>query len=1149
MDPMQVFAVFEKTPEAFTRIPLATYRLQLHQGFTFRDAQGVIPYLAALGVTDCYLSPFLQSASDSSHGYDVADHNQFSPALGTETDYVAFAEAARRHGLGQIADVVPNHMGIAGTRNAWWMDVLENGPASPWAAYFDIDWHPVKPELRDKVLFPILGDQYGNALENQELRLSFADGAFTVSYFDTPLPIDPSTSLQILRWRLDELERALGPDHAQLLELQSVITALTHLPARTETEPPRVAERQRERQVIRRRLARLWAEAPEVRAFVEANLRAFNGVKGQPESFELLDALLNAQAYRLASWQVAGDEVNYRRFFEVNDLAAIRMEEPAVFEHTHGLLFRLVREGWITGLRIDHPDGLFAPARYLAELQSQCFLERAASLDDALGSGREVGWRDAVLAEYDRRLAEQPDSPLARAFYVIVEKILTEDEALPARWRVHGTTGYDFLNAVNGLFVDPAAARAFDQIYGGFLGARSRFDRIAYESKKLVTDTSMASEVALLGHRLARISERHRASRDFTDRSLIDALREITACFPVYRTYVGEGDLAVTERDRWAIERAVAMAQRLNPGTSPSIFSFIGDLLSLRVPERATAADREERLAFVGKFQQLTGPVTAKGVEDTAFYRYHRLISLNEVGGNPARFGLPVEEFHRAAIVRRAAWPASLSATSTHDTKRSEDVRARIDALSEIPREWRLRLRQWHRLNRGALSMVDGQAVPDRNEEYLLYQTLLGAWPLGPVTESDYEDFTERIQRYMFKALREAKIHVSWVHPRPEYEEAVRRFVAALLDRSNGNHFLADFVPFQRRIAAWGMYNSLSQTLVKLTAPGVPDLYQGTELWDLSLVDPDNRRPVDYERRRAMLDALDAEATAAGADLTAFTRALTATMEDGRIKLYAIRRALTFRHERAALFLDGEHLPMTAAGAHPRHLCAFARCLGDAAALTVVPRFLASLSPSGPPFGRDVWGDTRVVLPEALSARRFRNVYTGEMIEAEGVDEGPALRAAAIFLTFPVALLEPAAAGRWGWTRWLRPVFSRRRRVDATAHAEPAARTRQDLERFVESRLPAVLPAQRWFASKGRQIAAVTLLDVVPLDEGGSRAALVLVDVAFGAGPTEIYSVPLAFRSGDAGDEPSLGTFELDGGAVHAVDAFADQDFCQGLLG
>jgi (1->4)-alpha-D-glucan 1-alpha-D-glucosylmutase len=997
MTPSEVFDRIGEGGAAIDRVPLATYRLQLGPGLGFRGVTELLPYLHDLGINDCYLSPFLEPSADDSHGYDVANHGRFNAVLGSEADYEAMCRALAERGMGQIADVVPNHMGIAGSRNVWWTDVLENGPASPYSSYFDIEWEPPEPALYQKVLLPILGDQYGRVLENQELTLSFDGGEFTIRYYDTVLPVAPETYTQILEFRHEELAASLGKDDPHLAELQSIITALSHLPGRGETAPDRRQERARERMVVKRRLATLTAGAPLVRAFIDDNVARFNGVKGQPASFDRLDALLGAQAYRPSFWQVAADEINYRRFFDINTLAAIRMEEPAVFEEAHRLIFALVRSGRVTGVRIDHPDGLYAPGEYLRQLQRRCFVEIAeavAGREPVPEEAREA-WRAEVLAELDRRV--EADPARGRPFYIVVEKILMAGERLPESWPVGGTTGYDYLRSADGIFVNRAAERQLDETYVRFLGVRPDFRDIVYEAKQVVIDTTMASEVSVLGRRLSRISDRYRGSRDFTTRSLITALREIIASFPVYRTYIdGTG---LTDRDRWYVDLAVAMARRRNPAMSGSIFDFIGDVLRLRFPGARTEAEHGEQLVFVGQFQQLTGPITAKGVEDTAFYRYHRLTSLNEVGGAPDRFGIPVAEFHRLNAERQGSWPASLLATSTHDTKRSEDVRARIHVLSELPREWRRRVLRWRRLNRRHKETIDGQAVPDANEEYLLYQTLLGAWPPGGLSPDGLGAFTERIQQFMFKAVREAKVHSSWINPAPDYERAVARFVAAVLDAGASAAFLRDFAPFQAEVARWGMYTSLALTLLKMTAPGVPDFYQGTELWDFSLVDPDNRRPVDFARRRQCLVDLAAEVSRAP-DRAALVRRLVEAKDDGRIKMYVIREGLRTRREQAALFQEGEYRPLEATGPRADNVCAFARVRGEASALVVVPRLLAAGGFPDPPLGT-AWGRGSFLIVPADAGRHFRNAFTGELL---AVEDGR-LDLAAVFASVPVALL------------------------------------------------------------------------------------------------------------------------------------------------
>jgi (1->4)-alpha-D-glucan 1-alpha-D-glucosylmutase len=936
------------------RVPLATYRLQLGPQLTFDEATALLPYLERLGVSDCYTSPFFETSSTNSHGYDVCDHNRFREELGGEPAFWRFAEALRARGMGLLIDLVPNHMGIAGNRNPRWYQVLQHGPAAPAAVYFDIDWAPVKAELAGKVLLPILGDQYGAVLDSGQLRLVLEEGILRVRYYDTVMPLAPRSWSRVLGHRLDELQARLGSEHPELAELKSLLAWLATLPPGVGGEAPDGGGA---------RLAALLARAPAVRVFVEDNVAIFNGTPGDPPSFDLLDALLGEQAYRLAYWRVAGEEINYRRFFDINELAAIRMEDPEVFAETHRLVFRLVGRGVVTGLRVDHPDGLYAPAEYFRRLQRGC--AQALGIDNA------------------------------EDFYVVAEKILAPGEHLPEGWATAGTTGYEFLNLLNGIFVDRAQARALEQVYARTITIRPPFLDVVDECKRLIMETSMASEITVLGHRLDRLSEKHRASRDFTLGSLTTALREIIAAFPVYRTYVGDSleGPAVSARDREYIARAVERAKRRTPSMSESVYDWILDVLTLRFPEWATEADRQERLDFVRRFQQITGPVTAKGYEDTVLYRFNRLVSLNEVGGDPSRFGTSLAEFHAENVERQHRSPHALSATATHDTKRGEDVRTRIDVLSEIPAEWRARVARWQRINRRHHTMVDGAPVPGANTAYLIYQTLVGAWPIDAA----------RLRAYMLKATREAKVHTSWVNPNPRYDEAIARFVDVILDPERSAAFLEDFVVFQARVAHFGMLSSLGQALVKLTAPGVPDIYQGSELWDLNLVDPDNRRPVDWAARRRLLEEV-LTALAAGRDRAVFAEELVKSKADGRVKLFVIHQGLAFRRARRALFERGAYRPLEARGAYAEHVCAFARVADDDAALTVIPRLLARRGVDAPPLGLEYWADTRVELPRELTGR-FTNVMTGERVEA---GEG-GLALADVLTAFPVGLLDREA--------------------------------------------------------------------------------------------------------------------------------------------
>lgn len=1006
-----IFDVVRHSLPTLRRIPVATYRLQFHKAFTFEDARLLVPYLDELGISDCYASPFLQASSDSSHGYDISNHNALNPEIGSEKEFQNFAAELHNYRMGLILDLVPNHMGISGNDNVWWLDVLENGPSSLYAPFFDIDWTPVKAELKHKVLLPILGDQYGQVLENQDLVLTYRNGTFFVMYFDRRLPIAPRQYAQVLQHRLDVLIDLLGQDNVHVLELQSIITALSHLPPPTETDREKVIERQREKEIIKKRLFKLSSESDDVKRFIEDNVRIFNGVKGDPRSFDLLDTLLSAQVYRLADWRVAAEEINYRRFFDINELAAIRMEDPVVFNHSHELVLRLIREGKVTGLRVDHPDGLYEPIDYLQRLQRGAFLEAGRKVVESYGSHEQDDWeqmRERVGRLYDEELARDPQSPLRLAFYIVVEKILTRGEKLPEDWPVDGTTGYDFLNRLNGVFVDSSHAKAFDDLYARYIHKRVNFQDLTYETKKLIMHTSMPSEMNVLGHQLNRISEKSRLSRDFTLNSLTEALREIIACFPVYRTYAGETSETISESDRNAIDRAVAKATKKNPTTNISIFDFIRDILCLRFPDYLKDEDKLERRDFVMKFQQCTGPIMAKGLEDTAFYVYNRLVALNEVGGDPERFGIPLSSFHRQNAQRLERWPHSLLATSTHDTKRGEDVRARINVLSEIPEEWKARLVCWSRLNKRKKLLVDDQPVPDRNEEYLLYQTLLGAWPLAPMDEGGYKAFMERIQEYMDKALKEAKVNTSWINPNKAYDDAIREFIGAILEPPRRNPFLQDFLIFQSKIACYGIYNALSQTVLKIASPGVADIYQGNEIWDLSLVDPDNRRPVDYAVRQQMLSTLKNGISKSGVNLLELACELVKNKEDGRIKLYVTFMALNHRRAHRSLYLEGTYIPLEGCGSRENHICAFSRRHGDREVLVVVPRFCTGLlaSPEEPPFGAAVWLDTVLPIPGGLVGQEYRNLFTGETVITHEDEGSTVLPLEKIFSSFPVALLE-----------------------------------------------------------------------------------------------------------------------------------------------
>jgi (1->4)-alpha-D-glucan 1-alpha-D-glucosylmutase len=917
------------------RIPVCTYRLQFNRWFTFVQTREIVPYLHALGVSDVYASPYFQAGPESMHGYDITDHNQLNAAIGSREEYDSLAAELRSKGMGQILDFVPNHMGVMQAGNQWWMDVLENGPSSMYAPYFDIEWHPLKSDLRDKVLLPILTDQYGRVLERGEFKVHFEEGAFHLEYRNHRLPIAPGTYRYVLELALQNLSEY--KDEGFYAEFQSILTALEYLPRRSETDPDKIAERTREKEIVKRRLERRCQEAPQVQRAIEKALAEINGRPGDPRSFDKLDELLNAQSYRLAFWRVAAEEINYRRFFDVNELAAIRMELPEVFDATHQLVLELVHAGAVTGLRIDHPDGLYLPREYLDKLQRRC----AKALGGTLPKD-------------------------GRAIFMIVEKILTGAEKLRADWPVHGTTGYDFTNQLAGVLVDASAEAAITKAFHRFVGYTMHFGHLVYAKKRLVMRIALANEVEVLGNMLDRLSEKNRWYRDFTFEALARAVRETIACFPVYRTYLAPGQ-PVSEEDRQVIERAIGAAKRRNPAIEESIFNFLRDILLFRFPENLDEAARDEHAGFVLKFQQLTGPIMAKGVEDTVFYIYNRLAALNEVGGEPQQFGVSVETFHERNLDRHRNSPSTLLATSTHDTKRSEDVRARMLAISEIAETWRRSLPKWRLANRRWKKDVDESEAPDASEEYLLYQTLLGTWPMGSDGATQREvgtEYVERIQNYMTKALNEAKINTSWIRPNEPWLAATRDFVARVLDPTPKNKFLPLFLPVAEEIARLGAINSLAQTLLKLTSPGVPDIYQGNEIWNFSLVDPDNRQPVDYKVRAEMLSCLS----------TKTPEQLLQNWPDGRIKMFLTQRALHFRAEQADLFERGNYLPLRVTGTFADCCIAFARQLESQRIVVIAPRLSSRVG--FPPVG-DRWRDTTVELPEGFPLERWRQVVTG----------------------------------------------------------------------------------------------------------------------------------------------------------------------------
>jgi len=969
--------------------PLGTYRLQFNSGFRFDDARRLVGYLHSLGVSHVYSSPILRAREGSPHGYDITDHNELNPEIGKHEDFQRFVAELKNHNIGLVLDIVPNHMAGLGT-NPWWHDALANGRASEFAEFFDIDWDPLKPELHEKILLPILGDQYGAELEAGKIRVVLDDHGFHVEYYDKKLPIDPQTIPLIFEPLSNE---PLPP------ELRTVLSGLRSLPSHSSTESEPIRQRRRSIPLLTESLQELFRESPEVRRLAGTAVELINGKAGNSRSFDALHRLLEAQVYRLANWRVSGEEINYRRFFDINELIGLRMENPRVFAATHQLLRELLAEDMVQGLRIDHCDGLLNPRQYLVRVQ----MLYAAS--QCSGPVPHPPLAENGIEEEVQRVFGQHDWMKDHSLlYTVVEKILEPGEDLPNEWPVDGTSGYDFTTLVNGIFIEQRNEKAFTNLYQRFTGLSLDVDTLIYNSKKLIMHASLASEVNVLAHMLDELSVSDRYARDFTRKALRDVIRETIACFPVYRTYIDERG-QISEHDRIYINDAIVRAKRRNPDKAPASFDFLRDILLLKHNDSDNQTELyRKKLYFTLKFQQLTGPVMAKGLEDTAFYIYNRFIAVNEVGGTPKQFGTSIDEFHMGNLKRREHWPYSMLATSTHDTKRSEDVRARLDVLSEMPKLWASQVFKWRKSNRTRKrTLSDGRIVPDPNEEYLLYQTLTGSWPHDFGADEQRKEYVKRIQQYMYKAAHEAKVNLSWINDDPVYVEALEQFVAKILapgTRSRPNAFLEQMQSLVPAVAFFGAVNSLAQRLMMVTAPGNPDIYQGTELWDLSLVDPDNRRPVDYDIRKRLLLELDGRAESA--DVPQLCEDLLANWRDGRIKMWTTAQALRCRQSRRELFQSGHYTPVFATGPRREHVVGFARDHERQVAMTLVPRLSYTLSAGELrfPLG-DVWDTTEIPVP-SHAAEFMENIFTREKLR---VTPQRTLLCREVFAHFPVALL------------------------------------------------------------------------------------------------------------------------------------------------
>jgi (1->4)-alpha-D-glucan 1-alpha-D-glucosylmutase len=906
-------------------IPVATYRVQLTADFGFDAAATIVPYLKSLGITHLYASPFMKSRKGSTHGYDIVDHTKLNPELGGEAGFERLSAVLKAHDLGLILDFVPNHVGVHFADNPWWLDVLEWGPASPHAISFDIDWDMLPYRNRGGVLLPIIGTSYGEALESGEIELRFdpAEGSFSAWYFEHRLPIAPERYSEILRAIVKEADAADSAAGQSILDLAARDKGLRH-PDRSEA-PAFKAE-----------LARIAGAAD----IIGLGLAAYRAGKDRPAPILALHHLLERQHYKLGHWRLASSEINYRRFFDVNTLAGLRVEDAGTFDAIHSLVKRLIAEDKLQGLRLDHIDGLRDPAQYFQRLRRLIHAARGH----------------------------------AEPFYVVIEKILGEDEKLVQLAGVHGTTGYEWLNVITKVLVEGPGLEPLDEIWRQVSNTSPKFDPQLKEAKRRVLDTLLLSEFTVLTRLLARIAGGHYSTRDFSADTLRQAFELYVLHFPVYRTYLTAAGPA--PHDRELIAQTIEKARADWFGTDEGLFDFLRDALTLDLVKPGRAAHSKPRVRrFALKVQQFTGPTMAKSLEDTAFYRYHRLLALNEVGGDPAAQALPIEAFHRMMQTRAREWPHGMTATATHDTKRGEDARARLLALAELPGEWASAVGRWKILNAPHLVLQGDMRAPSAAAEYMLYQTLLGSWPL----EGREDTFVERIQAYAQKASREGKVETSWLNPHEAYEAGLRTFIERILDRPQSAEFLDALQTFARRVALLGALNSLSQITLKATLPGVPDFYQGTEFWDLSLVDPDNRRPVDFTARAATLSSVE-QLDWSG---------LTADWSSGHIKLAWTRHLLKLRTELAGVFTSGDYEPLEVTGPHRDHVIAFARRHGRDAAIVALGRSMAPMSNGGRAWpGADAWQGSVI-------AKGF---------ELEGAATGSELPLTELFRDFPVAV-------------------------------------------------------------------------------------------------------------------------------------------------
>lgn len=926
-----------------TNLPISTYRLQFNKKFNFNSARKLLSYLEELGISHIYASPIFKAAKGSPHGYDVVDSTQLNPELGKSVDFEKLITEAKENNIFWLQDIVPNHMAFD-FDNKMLVDLLENGPDSRFCNYFDVEWNFGHLGDKPRMLAPFLGKYYQESLEGGEIQLGYDKNGLSINYYDKKFPVKIDSYSDILSLGFEKFRNKVGRNYPAVIKLLGLFHIVKFLPNYENQD-----ERYHQIEFIKALLWELYSDDEQIKVFMNETIKIYNGIKGKPESFDLMDKLLSDQYFRLAYWKVAYEEINYRRFFNINTLISLKVENEEVFNRTHSLIFKLLKEEKIDGLRIDHIDGLYDPEVYL----------------------------ERVREKISRK-------------YLIVEKILEQDEQLPLSWPVEGTTGYDFLNIVNGLFCRHKNESEFNRIYSTFTSKTSSFDELVVNKKKLIIKTRMAGELERLSLLVEEIAKQDRHGADITLNGIKTALEEILVHFPIYRTYINGKKITKPELDY--IHETIEKLKYNFPRIEHEI-TYIGLLLTMQ--HNSLSKELYDRsVNFIMKFQQLTGPLMAKGFEDTALYVYNRLISLNEVGADPSKFGITLPEFHRKIRHRGIKWKFSLNTTSTHDTKRGEDVRARINVLSEIPDEWNSRIKKWRDMNANYKQEHNGQLFPDENDEYFLYQTLIGAMPFN--NEESKKEFIKRIKEYSIKVVREAKVHTAWVKPDENYENAFVNFIERLLFQSEHNHFLNDLMEFQKYISYYGIFNSLSQTLIKMTAPGIPDFYQGSELWDLNLVDPDNRRPVNFLKRKRIMSAIEDRRKKGNEDLLKY---LLSSLENGAVKLFLIKKILQARKIFPSLFLEGKYIQLNALGKYKDSIVTFVRKNEREFLIVIAIRYLTGVVKRGElPLG-EIWNNTSIFVP-------FETGVITNLITDDSLSSAQNLKVGRILREFPVAVLK-----------------------------------------------------------------------------------------------------------------------------------------------